>query len=73
MQSQSEDITVEYDCHIQVSLKDCHLMTILAAFAVLLPPLFTKFLENILLDCAACNLRYLAGASPVVAISHSAT
>ena len=42
MVSQSKDITVEYDCHIHVSLKDCHLMTILAAFAVLLPALKHK-------------------------------
>ena len=52
MVSQSKDITVEYDCHIHVSLKDCHLMTLLAAFAVLLPQLLTEFLENILLGYA---------------------
>jgi len=73
MISPSTEITVEYDCHIHVSLKDCHWMTRLAVFAVVLTQLLTEFLENVLLGCATCHLRDLAGASPVTAISYSAT
>ncbi len=52
MISPSTEITVEYDWHIHVSLKDCHWMTLLAAFVVVLPQQLTEFLENILLGYA---------------------
>jgi len=48
----STEITVEYDCHIRPSVKGAYRMTLLAAFAVVLPQLLTEFLENILLGYA---------------------
>jgi len=52
MASLSTDITMEYDCQFRITLQDCHLMTLLAAFATLLSQLLTDFLEKAILAYA---------------------
>ena len=52
MTPQSTDITVEYECQFRLSLKDCRLMTLLAAFALLLPQILTDFLQKALMGYA---------------------
>ncbi len=52
MTSQVKDVTVEYDCQFRITLKDGQLMTLLAAFALLLPKILTDFLQSALLGYA---------------------
>lgn len=52
MAAELTNITVEYDCPIRASLKDGRLVTILAAFALVLPQILTMFVETVLLAYA---------------------
>lgn len=45
---QGKGITIDFDCQFEVYLKDSSLMSILAAFAVLLPQLLTDFIQKVL-------------------------
>lgn len=49
---QGEDITIGYDCQIEVRLKDSSLSTILAAFAELMGELLRDFIQKVLLGFA---------------------
>ncbi len=45
---QSEGITIDFDCQFKVHLKDSHISTILAGFAILLPQLLMDFFQKVL-------------------------
>lgn len=44
----SEGISIDFDCHFNVHLKDSRLSTLLAAFAILLPQLLQDFFQKVL-------------------------
>jgi len=45
---QLEGITIDFDCQFKVHLKNSHISTILAAFAILLPQLLRDFFQKVL-------------------------
>ncbi len=50
---------MEYDCQFRITLQDCHLVTLVAAFATLLPQIFTDFLDKAIFAYADAAMKAL--------------
>jgi len=57
MASRSTEITMDYDCEFQVTLPNCQLMTLLAAFASILSQLLNDFLKRAILLYAEAAMQ----------------